>query len=122
MFGEQKLSGVIKLLIYILILFPVLIAALKTLALDAVTPAGAMLSMILAALPAIFSATVLIISYVVGQVIAKLISNLLSGLGFDTILAKLEVSKEPRLTETKHPSQFCCRRLSRTLPSHLQLF
>ncbi len=60
--GEQTLSGAIGVVIYVLILIPVLIAALDALALEAVTaPATSMLSAILAALPAMFGAGLVLI-------------------------------------------------------------
>jgi hypothetical protein len=104
--GEQTLSGVIGLLIYVLILIPVLIAGLNALALEAVTqPATNMLNAILAALPAIFGASlVLVIAYVVGRVVSGLISNVLAGIGFNTILARLGLGGEPAEGE-RTPSQ-----------------
>jgi len=94
--GKQKLSGVLGLIVYILILIPILVAALQTLKLDAVTePASKMLEMILAALPNIFAAAlILVISYVIGRVVAGLISNLLEGIGFNGILARLGIGRE----------------------------
>ncbi|HKZ16492.1 MAG TPA: mechanosensitive ion channel, partial [Geobacteraceae bacterium] len=94
--GKQKLSGVLGLIVYILILIPILVAALQTLKLDAVTePASRMLEMILAALPNIFAAAlILVISYVIGRVVAGLISNLLEGIGFNGILARLGIGRE----------------------------
>lgn len=107
MLGKQKLSGIMGLIVYILILIPVLIAALNTLALEAITqPASNMLTLILVALPAIFAAAILIIvSYVIGRVVAKLIANLLSGVGFDKVLAKLEVTKKQPAKGEKTPSE-----------------
>lgn len=95
--GDQKLSGVLGLILYILILIPVLIGALDALALEAITrPASNMLDTILAALPALFAASlVLVIAYAVGRVVANLITNLLSGLGFNNILARLGLGQEP---------------------------
>ena len=94
--GKQKLSGVLGLIVYILILIPILVAALQTLKLDAVTePASKMLEMILAALPNIFAAAlILVISYVIGRVVAGLLSNLLEGIGFNGILARLGIGRE----------------------------
>lgn len=94
--GEQTLSGVVGIVIYVLILIPVLIAGLDALALEAVTePATNMLNAILAALPAIFGASlVLIIAYVVGKMVAGLITNLLAGIGFDAILGRLGLGGE----------------------------
>lgn len=92
--GKQRLSGLVGLLVYTLILIPVLISALNALKLDAITrPASAMLDRILAALPALFGAAlVLVIAYVVGRVVAGLASNLLKAAGFDRGLEKLGVS------------------------------
>jgi hypothetical protein len=95
--GKQKLSGVLGLIVYILILVPVLIGALNALALDAITqPASNMLNTILSALPAIFAAgLVLVIAYAVGRVVAGLVTNLLTGIGFNNILARLGVARQP---------------------------
>ena len=94
--GKQQLSGLIGLIIYVLILIPVLIASLNALALDAITqPASNMLNEIFTALPAIFAAAlVLIVAYVVGRIVAGLVTNLLAGLGFNNILVRLGLSKE----------------------------
>jgi len=94
--GKQKLSGLIGLVVYILILIPVLIAALDALKMTAITqPASEMLDTILGAFPAIFGAfLVLAIAYVVGRVVSGLITNLLAGFGFNAILARLGVGKE----------------------------
>jgi len=95
--GKQKLSAVLGLVLYVLILIPVLIAALNALALEAITrPAADMLGAILAALPSIFAAAlVLVVSYVVGRVVSGLIANLLASIGFNTVLARLGLGKEP---------------------------
>jgi small-conductance mechanosensitive channel len=104
--GKQKLSSVLGLVLYVLILIPVMIAALGALGLDAITqPASDMLDHILAAIPQIFAAAlVLSIAYVVGRVVGGLITNLLAGIGFDAILAKLGLGKEPVEGE-RTPSQ-----------------
>ena len=95
--GKQKLSGVLGLIVYILILVPVLIAALNALALDAITePASNMLSTILAALPALFGAALLLgIAYAVGRVVASLATSLLTGIGFNNILTRLGIGAAP---------------------------
>ena len=94
--GTQRLSGVVGLVAYILILLPVVIAALDTLQMEAITvPASNMVTMILEAIPAIFGAVlVLTIAYLVGRVVSGLVANLLAGAGFNGILAKLGVGKE----------------------------
>ncbi len=95
--GKQNLSGLLGLIVYVLILIPVLVAALNALALEAITqPASNMLNAILGAIPDIFAAAlVLIIAYVVGRVVAGLITNLLAGAGFNDILARLGLGQEP---------------------------
>jgi hypothetical protein len=95
--GKQRLSGLLGLVVYILIFIPVLVAALDALALEAVTrPATNMLDMILGALPAIFGAALLLgVAYVVGRVVAGLITNLLAAAGFDGILTWLGLGDEP---------------------------
>jgi hypothetical protein len=95
--GERRLSGLLGLVMYVLILVPVLIAALDALALDAITrPAAEMLDTILTAIPAIFAAClVLAIAYVVGRVVSGLVVSLLASAGFDTVLVRLGLGKEP---------------------------
>ena len=95
--GEQKLSGLAGLVLYILILVPVLVASLNALSLDAITrPASQMLSTFLAALPLVFAAAlVILIAYLVGRVVAGLVTNLLAGVGFNMVLVRLGVGAEP---------------------------
>ncbi len=95
--GKQRLSGLLGLVVYVLILIPVLIATLNALALEAITrPAANMLNTILGALPAIFAASLVVtIAYMVGRVVAGLVTNLLTGAGFNAILARLGLGKEP---------------------------
>jgi hypothetical protein len=95
--GEQKLSGLAGLVLYVLILVPVLVASLNALSLDAITrPASEMLSTFLAALPLVFAAAlVILIAYLVGRVVAGLVANLLAGVGFNMVLVRLGVGSEP---------------------------
>jgi hypothetical protein len=104
--GKQKLSGLIGLIIYVLILIPVLIAALDALEMEAITqPASDMLNTMFGALPALFGAfLVLAIAYVVGRIVAGLVTNLLAGMGFNAILARLGLGKEPQEGE-RSPSE-----------------
>jgi hypothetical protein len=94
--GEQKLSGLIGLIVYVFILLPIAIAALNTLQLEAITaPASNMLTLILAAIPKIFAATVVLaISYAVGKLVCGLVDSLLGGIGFNNILSRLGLGKE----------------------------
>jgi hypothetical protein len=94
--GEQKLSGLIGLILYNLILILVLVASLNTLKLDAITkPASEMLNTFLNALPLLFAAAlVLLIAFLVSRVVAGLVSNVLAGIGFNAVLGKLGVETE----------------------------
>lgn len=104
--GKQKLSSIIGLIIYVLVLIPVIIAAVDALNMDAITrPITNMLDTILNSLPFIFAALiVLAIAYIVGKLIAGLITSMLSGLGFDNVLAQLGIGKEPS-ADKRTPSQ-----------------
>ena len=99
--GEQRLSGLLGLVVYVLILIPVLIAALNALALEAITrPASNMLNVILEAIPAIFAAIlVVVVAYMVGRVVAGLITDLLTGVGFNAVLARPEWSANHPITQ-----------------------
>ena len=104
--GIAPLSKIVGLTVYILIIIPVLIAALNALALDAITqPASNMLNLILGAIPAIFAAAiVIVIAYIIGKVLVGLITDLLTGMGFNTILKRLGVGGEPKEGE-RTPSE-----------------
>ena len=104
--GKQRLSGVVGLIVYILILIPVLVAALNALQLDAITrPASNMLDAILAAIPLVFAAgLLLVIAYVVARVVGGLIANLLAGVGFDRVRTLFGVSEDAEAKSS--PSDF----------------
>lgn len=104
--GSQRLSDVLGLLVYVLILIPVAIASLNALQLDAVSaPASNMLNELLAFIPRILAAAIILgISYLIARVVAPLIGELLEGFGFDTILARLGISREARPDE-RTPSE-----------------
>ena len=89
--GSQKLSGLIGLLVYTLILLVVLVLSLDALKLEKITrPASDMLDQILGALPGLFGAMLIIaVFFVVGRLLATLASNLLAAAGFDRLIAKL---------------------------------
>lgn len=94
--GERTLSDLIGLIIYVIILIPVLIAALNAMDLDAITqPASLMLNKILAALPNLFAGTlILVVAYVVGKLVAGLTQSVLSGIGFDNLPSRLGLQTE----------------------------
>ncbi len=91
--GELKASGIIGTIVYVLILIPVIIAALDALNIAAISvPGREMLAFILNKLPAIFAAAVIIIlAVVIGKVLQNLIAQVLSGVGFNKLLEGLGV-------------------------------
>jgi hypothetical protein len=107
--GSLGLAGLIGLVVYILILIPMLIAALQALAIDAITqPVSNMLAAMLAILPNLFGAALLlVVSYILAKVVAELMVKLLSSIGFDSIPKRLGICKsEAEKTEGgRTPSQ-----------------
>jgi hypothetical protein len=95
--GDLKLSGVLGLVVFTLIMIPVVQGSLNALALDTVTrPVEAMFSKMALALPAILSAgIVLIVSYYLGRVLGEFVSNLLYNLGFNALLMRLGLRQNP---------------------------
>jgi hypothetical protein len=91
-----SLSQVLGLVVYILILIPIVIAALDAVKLEGLTqPASHMLEKILAALPLMFSASlVLVIAYMVGRLVSRLATSLLESIKFNALPAKLGLGKE----------------------------
>ena len=88
------------------ILIPVVIAALNALQIDAVTaPASNMLNNLLAAVPAIFAAAiVLVLSYLVGRVVADLVSRALDAAGFNRAFAAMGMTGQAVLAPSRAPS------------------
>ena len=89
--GGTRLSDLLGLVVYILVLIPVIVAALQALDVAAVTaPASAMLAQFLEAIPRIFVAVLILgVAYVVGRLVASLVSSLLAGVGFNRLLGGL---------------------------------
>jgi hypothetical protein len=95
--GRQQLSAMLGVVVYVLVLIPVVIAALNALELDAISqPASEMLNQILAVLPQVFGAlVVLVVAWVIGRLVAGLVATLLASVGFDLVLARLGLGREP---------------------------
>lgn len=93
--GERPLSGTLAFVAYVLVLIPVLIAALNALAIEAITvPASEMLAALLRAIPALLGAVVILfVAYLVGRLVADLVRRLLESVGFDEALARVGIAK-----------------------------
>lgn len=104
--GKRRLSTVVGLVVYVLILIPVLVAALNAMQLDAITqPAANMLDAIMSAIPLVFAAALLLtIAYAVAVVVGRLIANLLGGIGFDRVMGILGITQAENATEERTPS------------------
>lgn len=94
-FGFSNLSALVGTIVYILILLPTLIAALQALQFTAITaPLTAMLAEMLAAVPNLIAAAVIIgLAYYIGRVVGDLATSLLTGLGFNNILRGLGLQR-----------------------------
>ncbi|MGL5063023.1 MAG: mechanosensitive ion channel [Microcoleus sp.] len=96
--GGQSLSWIVGMIVYVLILIPTAISALNALDIQAISqPATAMLGSVLGALPNIFTAVlILLVAYFVGRWIGELVTNILTGIGFNNIFSWLGVqTKQP---------------------------
>ena len=97
MLGEQNLSGLLGLLTFAVILIPVAIVALQALQMTALTePLSAMLESVFVAIPAILAAIIILfVAYIFGKLLGDLVANILEGAGFNKVLVKLGLAKEP---------------------------
>jgi hypothetical protein len=97
--GNQRLSVLLGTIIYVLLLIPVLLAALDALQLAALTlPVRNMLDNVLAALPRLFAAALLLgFAYVGGRLIGALVTNLLAAAGFDSLPRRLGLAARARM-------------------------
>lgn len=94
---KSRLSDLVALIVYVLILIPVLIASLNALSIEAVTqPASEMLSTILGVLPGVFAAALVVgIAYVVGRIVSGLTTKVLTAVGFNKLPASLGLMGKP---------------------------
>ncbi|MEG4573291.1 mechanosensitive ion channel [Microcoleus sp. N3A4] len=97
--GGQSLSWIVGTIVYVLILIPTAIAALNALDIQAISqPAVAMLNDILGAVPKIFTAAVILaVAYILGRWAGDLVTNILTGIGFNNVFSWLGVQppKQP---------------------------
>lgn len=109
--GGTSISSLLGLVVYVLILLPVISATLGALGLPAIAqPVQDLINRFLAAIPGVLSAALVIgVSYVVGRLVADLVSGLLAGVGFDRLPqalglnsgSTLKVGSAPATTPSK---------------------
>ena len=93
--NDQKLSGLLGLLVYIGILIPVLTSALDALQLSETAAAATGLAALQGKIPAIISALIiLVVTLAIAKVVSGLITDVLSAVGFDTVVTKLGLQSE----------------------------
>lgn len=94
---ESSVARIVGIVVYALILIPVIISALNALQLTAITaPASNMLDTLWGVVPSLFSAVlVLFVAYMVGRILAGLVTSLLENTRFDQIFVGLRLAKEP---------------------------
>ncbi len=87
----MSLSGLAGLVVYILVLVPAVIAALNALKIEAISrPATDMLAMIMAALPNLIAAAlILTLTWFIAKFASELVASLLEGLGINEIPAAI---------------------------------
>ncbi|MGB3135835.1 MAG: mechanosensitive ion channel, partial [Nodosilinea sp.] len=86
-----SLSGLVGTVAYVLVLIPAVVAALNELDIEAISgPAVSMLERVLDAVPQIIMAGLVVAAaYFVGRFVADLVTSLLRGAGFDSIMSVL---------------------------------
>lgn len=106
--GEaQSLSGIIGLVVYALVLIPAIIAGLNALQIEAVSrPATDMLTSLLDAVPNVFGAMIIIaVAYVIGRLVAGLVTNVLTSVGFDKVLQLIGLGGSEEVEGQVTPSE-----------------
>lgn len=101
---NRTLSSLLGNILYVIVLLVTIIAALGELNIKAISePTTQMLSTIINIIPNLIGAAlVLVISYAIARLVAELIRDLLSGIGFNTIPERLGI----KWSATTTPSQW----------------
>ncbi len=92
--GSVSLSKIVKQVVFILIFIPILIVALDTLKMDAISqPATEMLSSLLQAVPKIIAAVLLLgVFFIVGKYVVSIVTDLLRNLGLDNLSQSMGIN------------------------------
>ncbi len=94
--GSRRLSSLVGVVAYLLVLFPVILTGLDRLRLDVITgPASQVLGRVLGALPlVVVAAALLLTAYVVGRIVADVVRDVLHQAGFDHVLTRLGLATD----------------------------
>jgi hypothetical protein len=99
---SRSLSWLAGTIVYVLILIPVAIAALRTLEIEAISdPAISMLERVLEYVPLIFAAAiVLLIGFVIAKFVSELVTSILTSVGFNHLFDALGLPTRPAPTDS----------------------
>lgn len=91
--GNTQISKTLGTIAYVLIIIPIAILALDALELESISaPASDMLRMILAAIPNIIAAAIILgIGYLISKFVVQVIKEVLPGLGVDQSVAAMDI-------------------------------
>lgn len=105
--GQQSLSSIIGTIVFALILIVGAVPVLDQLQIEAISaPAILMLNQVMALLPKIFAAgIVLAFFYVAGQFVSELVTNILTSVGFNNLLQWLGISTTPTTPTPVEPTE-----------------
>lgn len=92
--GSVSLTKIVRQVVFIIVFIPILIIALDTLKMNAISePATDMLRSLLSAIPKIIAAVILLaVFFVIGKYVVSILSELLKNLGVDDMTNKLGLS------------------------------
>lgn len=103
-FGDKGLAYLLGLIAYILVAIPVIIVALSALKIDALTNSlSGFLDMLLNATGNVIGAGIVVfVSFIIGGILAGIVSQLLEGFGFDKLIHSLGFA--PKAENAVRPS------------------
>ena len=110
--SNTKLSGIVGVIAYATVLLPILVAALNTLDIEAVTaPASVVLERITSAIPGLIGGSVVLaLSFFIAKLIAGIAEELLEGVGFNEMPAKMGLTSSANASTS--PSQYAGKALT----------
>ena len=103
--SDRKISDILGMVVYALVLLPIMVAALNTLDIEAVTePAKAVLTKITSLFPGFIGAAIVLgIAYFIAKIVSGIVTDLLGGIGFNKIPEKIGLNLS-NATGTSSPS------------------
>lgn len=95
--GDTKVSDILGIVCYALVIFPILVQSLKTLNIEAISgPASQVLQQITSLIPGFIGAAVVLgIAFFVGKLVGGIVTDLLKGVGFDSAPEKIGLNLTP---------------------------